>query len=59
MQMSIQSHPLEDSVIAAIRSDCEVKSVIANIVRDLLVTLSEIKKKQALEDDFNCEMKQK
>ena len=48
--------PLEDSVIAALRSGCEIKSIIENTVQDLLVTLSEIKSK-AIEDDFIDEIK--
>ena len=53
-----QCQPLEDSVITVIRSDCEIKSIIENTVRDLLVTLSEVKS-EAIEDDFINEIKQK
>lgn len=53
-----QNQPLEDSVTAVLRSDCEIKSIIANTVRDLPVTLSEIKN-EALEDDFIYEIKRK
>lgn len=53
-----QNQPLEDSVTAVLCSDCEIKSIIANTVRDLPVTLSEIKN-EALEDDFIYEIKRK
>ena len=53
-----QCQPLEDSVIAALRSNCEIKSIIENTVRDLPVTLSEIRS-EAIEDDFINEIKQK
>lgn len=53
-----QNQPLEDSVTAVLRSDCEIKSIIANTVRDLPVTLSEIKN-EALEDDFIYKIKRK
>ena len=45
-------------VIAALRSDCEIKSIIENTVRDLPVTLSEITS-EAIEDNFINEIKQK
>ena len=53
-----QCQPLEDSGIAALWLDCEIKSIIENTVRDLPVTLSEIKSK-AIKDDFINEIKQK
>ena len=53
-----ECQPLEDSVIAALRSDCEIKSIIENTVQDLPVTLLEIKS-EAIEDDFINEIKQK
>lgn len=53
-----QNQPLEDSVTAVLCSDCEIKSIIANTVRDLPVMLSEIKN-EALEDDFIYEIKRK
>ena len=53
-----QCQLLEDSVIAALRSDCEIKSIIEITVRDLPVTLSEIKS-EAIKDDFINEIKQK
>ena len=53
-----QCQLLEDSVIAPLRSDCEIKSIIENTVRDLPVTLSEITS-EAIEDDFINEIKQK
>ena len=53
-----QCQPLEDSVLAALRSDCEIKSIIENTVRDVPVTLSEIKS-ESIEDDFINEIKPK
>ena len=53
-----QCQPFEDPVIAALRSGCEIKSIIENTVRDLPVTLLEIKS-EAIEDDFIHEIKQK
>ena len=53
-----QCQLLEDSVIAALRSDCEIKSIIENTIRDLPVTLSEIKS-EAISDDFINKIKQR
>ena len=53
-----QCQPLEDSLTAALRSDCEIKSIIENTVWDLPVTLSEIKS-ETMKDDFINDIKQK
>ena len=53
-----QWQTLEDSVIAALWSYCEINSIIENTVRDLPVTLSEIRS-ETIEDDFINEIKQK
>ena len=47
-----QCQPLEDSFIAELRSDSEIKSIIENTVRDLPVTLSEINS-EAIEEIIN------
>ena len=37
------SEPFEDTIIAALRTDCEIKNMIANTIKELPVTLLEIK----------------
>ena len=39
------SEPFEGTIIAALRTDCEIKNMIANTIKELPVTLPEIKKK--------------
>ena len=53
-----QSEPLEDSVIASLRTDSEIKNMMLNTIRELLVTLQDIKR-EALEDEFISATKQK
>ena len=43
--------PLEDSVIASLRTDGEIKTILCNTIRELPVTLHEIKH-EALNDEF-------
>ena len=43
--------PLEDTVIASLQAEVEVKNKLCDTVRDLLVILREIKEK-AFDDDF-------
>ena len=50
--------PNQYQLLEALRLHCEIKSIIENTVRDLSVTLSEIKS-EAIEDDFINEIKQK
>ena len=45
------SEPLEDSVIASLQTDCEIKNMMLNTIRELPVTLQEIKR-EANEDEF-------
>ena len=45
------SEPFEDTIIATWRTDCEIKNMIANIIKELPVTLLEIKS-EAINDDF-------
>ena len=52
------SEPFEDTIIAALRTDCEIKNMIANTIKELLVTLLEIKS-EAMNDDFITNIKQK
>ena len=52
------SEPFEDTIIAALRTDCEIKSMTANTIKELPVTLLEIKSK-AINDDFITNIKQK
>ena len=47
-----------DTIIATLRTDCEIKNMIANTIKELLVTLLEIKSK-AMNDDFITNIKQK
>ena len=53
-----QSEPLEDSAIASLRTDSEIKNMMLNTIRELLVTLQEIKR-EAQEDEFISATKQK
>ena len=48
------SKPFEDTIIAALRTDCEIKNMIANTIKNL----PEIKSK-AMNDDFITNIKQK
>ena len=43
--------PLEDSVIASLRTDEEIKNILCNTIRELPMTLHEIKH-EALNDEF-------
>ena len=52
------SEPFEDTIIAALRTDCEIKNIIANTIKELPVTLLEIKS-EAMNDDFITNIKQK
>ena len=54
----MKREPFEDSIIAALRTDCEIKTMIGSTIRDLPVSLSEIKR-EADKDDFICEIKNK
>ena len=48
----------EDTIIAALRTDCKIKNMIANTVKELPVTLLEIKS-EAMNHDFITNIKQK
>ena len=50
--------PFEDTVIAALRRNCEIKSMIAKTIKELPVKLLEIKS-EAMNDDFITNIKQK
>ena len=52
------SEPFEDTIIAALRTDCEIKNMITNTIEELHVTLPEIKC-EAINDDFINNIKQK
>ena len=52
------SEPFEDTIIAALRTDCEIKNMIANTIKELPMTLLEIKN-EAMNDDFITNFKQK
>ena len=52
------SEPFGDTIIATLRTDCEVKNRIANTIKELPVTLLEIKS-EAMNDDFITNIKQK
>ena len=52
------SEPFEDTIIAALRTDCEIKNIIANTIKELPVTLLEIKS-EAINDEFITNIKQK
>ena len=45
------SEPFVDTIIAALRTDCEIKNMIANTIKELPVTLLEIKS-EGMNDDF-------
>ena len=53
-----QCKPLEDSVIASLRTDSEIKNMMLNTIRELPVTLQEIKR-EAQEDKFISATRQK
>ena len=50
--------PFEDTIIVALRTDCEIKNMIANTIKELPVTLLEIKS-EAMNKDFITNIKQK
>ena len=52
------SEPFKDTIIAALWTDCEIKNMIANTIKELPVTLHEIKS-EAINDDFITDIKQK
>ena len=52
------SEPFEDTIIAALRTDCEIKNMIANTIKELLVTLLEINS-ETMNDNFITNIKQK
>ena len=52
------SEHFEDTIIAALRTDCEIKNMIANTIKELPMTLLEIKS-GAMNDDFITNIKQK
>ena len=52
------SEPFEGTIIASLLTDCEIKNMIANTIKELLVTLLEIKS-EAMNDDFIINIKQK
>ena len=52
------SEPFEDTIIAALRTDCEIKNMIANTIKELPVTVLEIKS-EAMNDAFITNIKQK
>ena len=64
MQMDYQGwywsivNPFEDTIIAALRTDCEIKNMITNTIQELPVTQLEIKS-EAMNDDFMINIKQK
>ena len=51
------SEPFEDTTIAALRTDCEIKNMIANTIKELPVTLLEIKS-EAINNGFITNIKQ-
>ena len=53
-----QSEPQESSVIASLRTDCEIKNMMLNMIRELPVTPQKIKR-EAQEDEFISATKQK
>ena len=52
------SEPFEDTIIVALRTDYEIKNMIANAIKELPVTLLEIKS-EAMNDNFITNIKQK
>ena len=53
-----QSEPLEDTVIASLRTERDLKTSLCNTIRELPVTLDEIKR-EAVNDEFIIRMKEK
>ena len=52
------SEPFEDTIIAALQTDCEIKNMIANTIKELPVMLLEIKSEE-INDEFITNIKQK
>ena len=52
------SEPFEDTILAELRTDCEIKNMTGNTIKKLPVTLLEIKS-EAMNDDFITNIKQK
>ena len=52
------SEPFEDTIISALRTNCEIKNMIANTIKELPVTQLEIKS-EAMNDDFITNIKRK
>ena len=52
------SELFEGTIVAALRTDCEIKNMIANTIKELPVTLLEIKS-EAMNDVFITNIKQK
>ena len=52
------SEPFEDTIIASLRTDSKIKNMIANTIKELPVTLLEIKS-EAMNDDFIINIKEK
>ena len=50
--------PFEDTIITALRTDCEIRNMIADTVKELPVTLLGIKT-ESMNDDFFTNIKQK
>ena len=51
------SEVFEDSIIANLRTDCKVKNMIANTIKELPVTLADIKKGVSRRGSFNTSKK--
>ena len=51
--ISKNTEPLEETVIALLRSKMDIKYVLFNIVKELLVTLEEIKSKTKFDKFIN------
>ena len=49
--VSKNTEVFEDSIIATLRTYCEIKNMVADTIRELSVTLADIKR-EALKDDF-------
>ena len=56
--VSKYSEPFEDTIIAALQTDCEIKIMIANTIKELPVTLLEMKS-EAMSADIIPNIKQK
>ena len=52
------SEPFEDTLIAALWTDCEIKNMIVNTTKELPLTLLELKS-EAMNDEFITNIKQK